>query len=272
MTDAYTPSYMRLNAIQSEEDRAGRAVLDYAFTRLTSMINSGAASVTNSSGSTLEGDDALTAYNPVSYQLAYFALVSVDHLRFLRDAVLARDEFAVMAEYSAIRSALEASAYGIWLASGGTRSKRVRNSLRLSWDGATDASALMRATGDDRDTLGDIRKRLRTIQLEGPARQDSIEGMPSTTEVLIQTDKRVPTGTVSGLEAWRICSGIAHSNPQVALALLDHTWADKDGGLSRIANRVGLLAALFEIAVTYLEHLLAIWGELASAPPTQLKH
>ena len=246
-------------------------MLQHAFDRLTSLIESGRTVVSNASGSTLERDDELTPYNPISYQLAYFALVSVDHLRFVRDAISTRQDLAVMAEYSVIRSAIEASAYAVWLATGGTRIKRVKNSLRLSWDSASDAAALMRVAGDDRNHLLEIEDRLLEIQAAGPARQGSIENMPSITEVLMIADRHVNTGQISGLEAWRICSGIAHSNPQVALALLEHTWIDKDGGLSRIANNVDLLATVYEIGVTYLEAALAAWRRLAENPAAALR-
>ncbi|GAA4157813.1 hypothetical protein GCM10023068_43730 [Leifsonia shinshuensis] len=118
MEEQYSPRYTRLDAFESAAAQAAGAVLQHAFDRLTSLIESGRTVVSNASGSTLERDDELTPYNPISYQLAYFALVSVDHLRFVRDAISTRQDLAVMAEYSVIRSAIEASAYAVWLATG----------------------------------------------------------------------------------------------------------------------------------------------------------
>jgi hypothetical protein len=168
LEEPYAPTYIRLDASDSPEDRAAAVVLQNAFGRLTQLIESGGTAVPNTAGSALARDDELTPYNPVSYQLAYFVLVSVDHLRFVRDAIESRQDFAVMAEYSVVRSAIEASACAIWLATGGTQTKRVRNSLRLSWDSASDAATLMRAAGDDRNHLDEIQNRLHEIQASGP--------------------------------------------------------------------------------------------------------
>ncbi|MFE4951634.1 hypothetical protein ACFQ9V_16170 [Leifsonia sp. NPDC056665] len=271
MANEYVPKYLRLDATESSEEAAlGRTLLEANFDRLTRLIQSGRyQGFSLAPGSRLWGDDRHTPYNPISYQVAWYAMVAVDHLRFVRDSLQSRGEFAVMAEYTVVRSAIEAAGYGYWLLDGGTQTKRVRNSLRLSWDSIDDVESLLGSSGGSKDGGRDIRTRLKQIQAEGPAHQGSIEDLPTITRILGLTDTRIGFQRMTGLEAWRICSGIAHSNTPVAIALLEHEQvetSDAIGAISRLSNRIGLLATVYEIAMTYLERLLDLWETAATQP------
>lgn len=274
MAYEYMPEHIRLDSSESSEDeRQGKLVLDAAFDRVTHLIKSeryhGFPVV---EGSRLWGDDRHTRYNPMSYQVSWYAMVAIDHLRFVRDSLIARGEFAVMAEYAVVRSAIEACGYGYWLLMGGTQAKRVQNSLRLCWGSISEVETLLGATGGPPDGASDVRDRLKEIHLAGPARHASIENMPTVTRILQLTDSSMNFARMTGLEAWRICSGMAHSNTPVAIALLEHQQverADTTGAVSRLTNRIGLLATVYEIATTYLERFLDLWEAAATTSVTR---
>lgn len=49
---------------------------------------------------------------------------------------------------------------------------------------------------------------------------------PKSTDLILETDKHLKFSDLAGIDAWRACSGIAHSNGQFAGAALTRTATD----------------------------------------------
>lgn len=82
--------------------------------------------------------------------------------------------------------------------------------------------------------------------------------MTSTTEVIKRADHLVQAEPLSGLRAWKMCSGIAHGEHVASLGLLERRQisdSDGRGAMFMITSSATAIALVFGVAVYYQERL-----------------
>ena len=120
-------------------------------------------------GSRIAAVDALTPYQPISNQLSIFHMVAIDNLRAAVKYFEKANDIPMTALYSMIRSAVEASSYGLWLLSAGKADKQAFLSLRISYENNEDLANLGKVFVPDQRTGGNVRRRLLELQQAIPA-------------------------------------------------------------------------------------------------------
>ncbi len=181
------------------------------------------------SGCRFEEDDLLKPTNPPSEQVLNLLRSGLDHLHAVADAV-GKDGRGPrpLAPYTLIRASIEASSLAVLLMLPGTKDARLKNSIRLS-------IANRRATEvyNKKYDLGDtVSKWFRAEMSATKAQRPGTRNMnldanfPKSTDLILGTDKRLKFSGLAGIDAWRACSGIAHSNGQFAGAALTRTETD----------------------------------------------
>ena len=124
-----------------EEEQAGLWLIQHAGHRVEAMLN-GPNLRDPEKGSRIAAVDALTPYQPISNQLSIFHMVAIDNLRAAVKYIEKANDIPMTALYSMIRSAVEASSYGLWLLSAGKADKQAFLSLRISYENNEDLANL----------------------------------------------------------------------------------------------------------------------------------
>jgi hypothetical protein len=207
-------------------------------------------------GSRFEVDDALKPTNPPSEQVINLLRSAHDHLRALADAV-SGSGLRPLAGFTLIRSAIEASALAAWLMLPNTIDARLRNSIRLSVENRKDTETYTKRFGaDDRVSKWFVAEMEATkAQRPGTKNMDLAKNFATLTSIIAGTDKRQKFTGLTGLDAWRACSGIAHSNAQFA-----------DGSLTKVQSpdsidvkvRLTTLMMMLQPAEQYFEFSLEL--------------
>lgn len=222
--------------------------------------------------------DSFNSYEPLSHQVESLLAVAIDNVRTTLSHLKMTEELPMTALYSMIRSAIEATSYGLWILRAGTQDKKAFLSLRLSYQNNQDLQGLEKVlmTGRQeatpnarRQTIG-RRLRERQRNLRSYANHD-IESRPKITQIITEADKSVRhRNFVSGVQAWKVCSGIAHANMSVIRAVLERVPVGNPGssGMSfQLTSRVTLVAALLGVAVENLETLLSDYDQACQPRP-----
>jgi len=250
------------------EENAAKHLVDY-MGRITAWEARSDEDIAPAPGSALANDDRDTAYDPISFQIAHFRLNAIEHLGTIRTFFeLTGGAVAVFSLYTLARASIEACALGIWILKGGTHAKRVKRSLIYVYAGERDVATLSRASGKDRDSEK-VYARLEELKARvGSIRQSSISDIPSTTDILKEVDLSLSGLHMSGLAAWRICSGIAHANRHVAAATHEmRLLHDIDGKSGRflMTSSITLMASVIGTALAYLDELQRLADRLSAA-------
>jgi hypothetical protein len=263
-----------------DERKVGEFVLREAKKRATPLIEKWESYPRPEAGSWLSQVDALTPYKPFSYQLRDFMTVSLDSIRMLIKYVDATNEIPMLAHYALIRSAVEATSYGIWMLNAGTKQKQAWLSLRLSYENNEDIEGMEKvfATAElAPPNRNDVRERLVTLQQQlSDYRNHDISKTPTTTDVVAQAD-RFMNGkrmVMTGLQTWKACSGTAHANGDVISALLERVPTGHEDALGltfRLTSRVTLTAGFLMVAVENAEELLRLFEEASKPMATPMK-
>jgi hypothetical protein len=87
-----------------------------------------------------------TPFN-TSQMVQMYLVVAIDNLWMLHRYVRNVEEIPMVAAYSLIRSAVEASSYGIWILNGAGNDVRAQRSLRVSLSDFQQHAALQNAFG-----------------------------------------------------------------------------------------------------------------------------
>jgi len=209
-----------------------------------------------SPGSRFENDDLLKPTNPPSEQVINLLRSALDHLHTVADAVSEGGKGPrPLAPYTLIRASIEASSLAVWVMTPGTKDARLKNSIRLS-------IANRRATEvyNKKFDLGDhVSKWFKAEMIATKAQRPGTRNMnldasfPRSTDLILETDKRLVFSGLAGIDAWRACSGIAHSNGQFAGAAVTRT-ATEDSIVVTI--KATTLFMMLEPAKQYLEFAL----------------
>lgn len=181
------------------------------------------------SGSRFEDDDQLKPTDPPSEQVINLLRSGLDHLHAVADAVGEDGKGPrPLAPYTLIRASIEASSLAAWLMMPGTKDARLKKSIRLSI-----ANRRSTEVYSKKYDLGD--KVSKWFKSEMSATKDQRPGtknmkldanFPKSTDLILETDKYLNFSGLAGIDAWRACSGIAHSNGQFAGAAVTRTATD----------------------------------------------
>ena len=104
-------------------EREGWTILQGEFVRVAGLVGDTSPwDWTVDPGSRMADDNKSLSYDPISDQVAHMVAVAVDHLTSLQVMLQApKGGLPTMAGYTLIRSAIEASSYGLWLLTPGGR-------------------------------------------------------------------------------------------------------------------------------------------------------
>ncbi len=178
------------------------------------------------STSRLAQDNAASKlYRPMTHELFYLLSSARDHLNEVHRAFRVTAHAPAFALFTLIRSAIESCAYGIWLQNGGTLNKRVGRLIQMQWDQRVSVDKYTAASGVVDPTVNTAL--LEQVLSKTKAARPGIQGdfrrsMPTTTNVLIETDKFIGAALLnSGLNAWRACSGITHGNVHFSTGVMN---------------------------------------------------
>lgn len=205
----------------SPEEAEGAAILEGHFARLE-QASAQCEAFEVRARSVLEGDDAATAYDPISYQVRFLFGAAFDHAGTLQ-RTLEDHGMPMVAAYPLIRASLESAAQVLWLTTGGRRSKRVFRALHRVWDMATMSDeALQHLIPGRQSYLPGLRTRLDELLRAARAGQRSLDQTyPSMTNIVIDAGRFVQSRRFTPIDVWRLCSSMAHGNRTVALSILE---------------------------------------------------
>jgi len=167
-------------------------------------------------------DNAATAvFRSTSDEINYLLSSAFDHLNVVRDFV-ERLNIPSFASYTLIRSAIESSAYGLWLLEPKSTDKRVMRLLDLQWDRRVLVDTHTKAVGTHTpENTAWMKAMLTYIKDQRPGLvADRVKRPPTTTHIFLETDELVVTEGMNGLGVWRSCSGVTHGNQQFASGLM----------------------------------------------------
>lgn len=197
-------------------------------------------------------------------------MVAVDNLRAAVKYIEKANDVPMIALYSVIRSAVEATSYGLWLLHAGKVHKQAFLSLRISYENNEDLANLGKVFAPGQESGDGVRKRLRELQQAIPAyRSHDLSARTKTTDVISNADKAVPKRDgVSGLQVWKPCSGLAHANSAVIPHILERKFVGDavNGKMFRIPSRMTMLGAFLIAGVENVEALRALHQDATTAP------
>jgi hypothetical protein len=214
-------------------------------------------------GSRFEDDDRMKPTNPPSEQIVTLLQSSLDHFQALADAV-GTSGLRPLASFTLIRSALEASALAAWLMLPGTKDARLRRSIRLSMENRRDTETYTKRFGTNA-AISDWYSAEMTATKNSRAGTKSLDlngAFPKLTSIIQETDKAQTFQGLKGVDVWRACSGIAHSNAQFHAVSVIQTAVGK---MTEVSPNPAALLLMLEPAQHYLEFSLER-AELYSAP------
>ncbi|GAA1439290.1 hypothetical protein [Leifsonia poae] len=207
-------------------------------------------------GSRVAGDDRIKWIDPPSSQIVHLLHSAHDHLHMLAQG-MKHEGPRPLAGYSLIRVAIEASALATWLMAPGTIDARVRRSIRLTWDNRLRVAVYTKKYDTPTDAITDDLRRILT-DIAGTRPGVKSLGLdsefPRLTDVIRAADEKIPANrkqNLTGVDAWRACSGIAHSNSNFAAGAMDREDAPDH---TRVTVNVITLALMLEQAKLHLGH------------------
>jgi hypothetical protein len=207
--------------------------------------------------SQFEGDNRWT-YELISDQAQHLIVSSYEHLNMLRGYVLANGgNLPAMSGYTLVRSSIESAALTLWLTTGGTRDKRILRSLSLSMHNAWDMESFATKAGiSDQVAWANVQTAvIEAKDQRGSLRQRGIPAFPKWSQIVESIASSVDhQRALSGIQAWKGASGIAHSNQALTSGLLQHGVSTRpDGTTGRImSTRISTFSVFLSVALRHL--------------------
>lgn len=253
----------------AELEAQGYAILKEQFARLDALVDLHEVDVEPLSE--LELDGRVADYDPPADQVVQLIASARDHLSMLRLFIEApTGGLPMMAGYTLIRAALEASATAVWLMVGGTRNKRVFRSLHHALRNREEAEPLAVSLGlNNAAGFARMQERIRGIHASRPGlRQKSLGVWITRTSIVREADRHVSTTELSGLQAWRGASGIAHSSRVVLLMFSERKLLRREGkrGVYYMTASAAITATMFRTAVDFMARATSLYEEMSKAP------
>lgn len=133
----------------------------------------------------------------------------------------------INSHYAVIRTAVEASATGVWLSTVGKKRKMIFYSIKLSYRDNENMLSLAEQSPTPNRALIDNRRQKRELleeqkqHLRGYETKD-IKTFPQYTQILKTADERIrQRKTYTAVMAWRICSSLAHGSRDNVIGLAE---------------------------------------------------
>ena len=209
-------------------------------------------------GSRFEDDDAMKPINPPSEQVIALLRSAHDHLHAIADAVGGVGP-RPLAAFTLIRSAVEGSALAAWLMVPGTKDVRLAHSIRLSVENRKDTETYTGRFLPKNDTrVGDWFRAEMTATKDsrpGTKNMDLEANFPTLTSIIQDIDKKQKFSGLHGIDVWRACSGMAHSNAQFGGAALNQYGSGSNSG---VTVRLISLWMMLQPAKQYFEYSLGL--------------
>lgn len=250
----------------------GRQTLRECFRVLENIDSELAAWKTMAPSSRMAEDNAASSlHRQMSYELHYLLSSALDHLNLVHK-LWDDGEMPPFAPFTLIRSAVESSAYGIWMQSPGSLDERLIRLLQLQWDQRQNVDSYTVNTGAHSPAitawleavLNDTKDRRPVL------RARSVKKLPTITKIISETDTIVGRKAgLDGMAAWRIGSGITHGNQNFALGLMDRKRITLDDGSdgSEHSISVSRLSMVYEPAVDYAAYLMRLILDTSESRP-----
>ena len=189
-----------------------------------------------------------------------FAMVAADNLRQV-DRIL-RTSLPTFALYSLIRSAIEASSFGLWILDASDEQLAASRTLRIYRQNiASDRTmwgSLVAGSEPPHDRLHDSaeqrHRKLRGIdhvQFEKAVRSSAVIDIIDRSRL-----NRADQPAISALVAWRVCSSIVHANPVSMMHLLERHPDGNIGESATRTSRLSFVASFYVVACDRTEDLI----------------
>jgi len=244
-------------------DDLGKRMFPALFVRLDD-INDARETLTVSAGSEMDADHHATAPFAVGNKVEQLLTVGTDHLGMMRTFIESVHLAPPFALFTLMRASIESSCVGLWLLLHGKRKDRIERFLKLTWSEHTEVAELVKMQGvrsvSGADNFAEHIERIVRRHKNLQQFDVTVKSITSTTNMIIYAQARLKsTPSMPALEAWRICSGMTHSNLPTSMALLgsrqigaDNVW----GARHEVKASIFMLATIFETGVFYTEALL----------------
>jgi len=256
--------YSRDSRETAEQVASAGALLARLRTRFDAVADNVFPAMVPEPRSPLERIDQLSQDFKVSEVIQFQLGAAVDNVRSVFRYLEEVGELPMVALNSMIRSAVEATSYGLWILKGNGNQQKVSKALRLTRQDHESLATMMRALGGP--TAGVeaavVALRAEHERLTGVTSADFEQEVQATNTVMAADAVvgRRP-GLFTGLQVWRATSGLAHASAPAMVALLER---DADGMRT---PRLTFLAAFLQVAIENLEGLHGRYTSLAASPP-----
>ncbi|WP_438854366.1 hypothetical protein [Agromyces sp. M3QZ16-3] len=246
-------------SLESDEDiHRGMAVLERIGLRMHGLEDLSRPSP----GSILAVEDQLVPYEPASHLVRHYDGVARDNLQAVTDVALAALEdprnsgLPSFALYSQLRGSIEATGWAHWLILPSPKAKRLLRAMQITYGHAEDFGDTIRNLG--LEFPSEARKeRLIQIKDEIPQlRQRKLTRPPTTTAMLRESGSILPPHPLSALNAWKLCSGMAHGSRPVVYNLSERrqlAGPDEHGSVAlQLQVRIGWVATIAKLADDFI--------------------
>lgn len=259
-----------------EAEWDGQRRLGAAFARIDEIAARLDGGVGVEPGSQMESDDAATEYDRMSHLVNRLLLSAVDHLWTLGHLLQVGGGVPPFSCYTLIRAGLEGAALAIWIIHHGKRQRRILRSLQFAHRSFKDVAPLGTVLGAVQMDLEKTRIRLDGLRAAAGVASDSdVTNFPRISEVVLIAQGKVAPAlarrTLSGIDVWRMCSGMAHHNPVVAFSVMErrHVARASDGksGSYEMTTSIAVLADCTGVAVNFLTHALSAYERACKRQP-----
>lgn len=249
-------------------ERAATSYLDTLRPTVLKVIQQSARLPPPDTSSWLGRVDAMTTPFETSQIARTFALVAADNIR-QTERVLRRD-LPPFALYSMIRSAIEASSLGLWVLDAKSDQLSASRTLRIYRQNiASDRTMWNEFVGrpsDDHNTLAreahrahDRLRGISSTDYEKAVRSSSVIGVVDQVHPVAESQRT----SISGLEAWRICSSIVHANSVSMTHILERHPDEEVGQPATRTSRLSFVASFLATACVRAEELIDLYRERA---------
>lgn len=213
-------------------------------------------------GSPLSKLDALTTPFNTTELVVSNLHVGIDNLRMFFRYLKKTNELPMLAHYGLIRSAVEATSYGLWVLAGKQQAGASRT-LRMAHADQANARQLFETLGvsvwDTEQMQRLVRERHKA--LSGIKRSDLDKAVQATNTIAAVDAHFGSRAGFTGLHVWRATSGLTHGSPAAMVALLERA---PDGTRT---SRIVWSVAFLEAAIENIEALLARVEDLRCVLP-----
>lgn len=198
--------------------------------------------------------DALTTPFNASEAIRMYMAVALDNLRTLVRYVRKTNELPMIAAYSLVRSAVEATSLGIWVLKGNGNDIKAQRSLRITLRDFEQHGRLQKLVGSREFDIEDIQESIRTLNLKLRGLDaEAIDDEVQLTSVVIAADQQVSKRHYfNGAMVWRATSGLSHASLPAISVLLER------GPDSMRTSRATFVAGFSVVAIENLESLIDV--------------